>query len=68
MLFIWHCDPPCVRQNAYLWMDQFIGGGSVAERANRRSVCQDGMIGEVSGDDLRQPFPRFGNRPLRQNE
>lgn len=42
----------------------------VAERADCPTVGRHGVVGEVSGDDLRQPAPGFGDRlvqPLSQS-
>jgi hypothetical protein len=36
----------------------------VAKCSNRRAIGRYGVIGEISGDDLRQPFPGFRNWPV----
>ena len=36
----------------------------VAERADCPTVGRHGVVGEVSGNDLRQPIPGFGDRPV----
>ena len=36
----------------------------VSKRAQRRAVGRHGVVGEISGDDLPEPFPSFGNWPV----
>src|SRR5271166_2784495 len=37
----------------------------ISECGQRQAVGRHGVIGEVTGDDLSKPFPRFGDRPVR---
>src|SRR6516165_2775547 len=36
----------------------------ITERGNRPAVGRHGVIGEVSGDDLREPRPNFWDGPV----
>src|SRR6266446_2722034 len=36
----------------------------VSKRAQRRAVGRHGVVSEISGDDLREPFPGFRNWPV----
>src|SRR4029077_20214037 len=37
---------------------------AVSKRAQRRAVGRHGVVSEISGDDLREPFPGFRNWPV----
>src|SRR3984893_7300103 len=37
----------------------------VSKRAQRRAVGRHGVVSEIAGDDLREPFPGFRNWPVR---
>ncbi len=37
----------------------------ISECGQRQAVGRHGVVGEVTGDDLSKPFPRFGDRPVR---
>ena len=36
----------------------------VSKRAQRRAVGRHGVVSEIAGDDLREPFPGFRNWPV----